>query len=241
MNPFLPLLGAHLLALTLYPFLANRTIYRLGILALVGICCAISLKSVDKQAWWGIDFAQYTSGFMLNMNYFLFLRKGPKSSSSSSSQAGRKRGGGRLKSFIEVQTALFNSRSGIAVKDLPSFRRGEPAYVPSKKEFLIQRSCTLAWAASAFLFAHARPLVLWHDDFASPKDQLLRRICDVSLREWIILIHTAFQIWFKPYCLLNAAHSFVSVIAIALGDSPAHWRPLFGDIREAYTLQRFFG
>lgn len=258
MNPFLPLIGAHLLALTLYPFLANRTIFRLGILALVVLCCVISLQSVDKQTWWGTDFAQYTCGFMLNMNYFLFLRKGMDSSSSShSSQAGRKRGEGRggggeggggggggrrLERFIEVQTALFNSRSGIAVKDLPTFRRGEPAaYFPSRKEFLIHRSCTFAWTASAFLFAHSRPLVLWQDDFASPKDQLLRRIFDVSLREWIILIHTAFQIWFKPYCLLNAAHCFVSVIAIALGDSPAHWRPLFGDIREAYTLQRFYG
>ncbi len=245
MNPFIPLIGAHLLPLTLYPFLANRTIFRLGILVLVVLCCLISLESVDKQAWWGVDFAQYISGFMLNMNYFLFLRKGAKSSSSSSSsscQTGRKRGGGgRLESFIQVQTALFNSRSGIAVKDLPNFRRGEPAYVPSKKDFLIQRTCTFAWTASAFVFTHSRPLALWHDDFASPKDQLLRRIFDVSLREWIILIHTTFQIWFKPYCLLNAAHCFVSVIAIALGDSPAHWRPLFGDVREAYTLQRFFG
>lgn len=239
MNPFIPLIGAHLLPLTLYPFLANRTIFRLVILALVILCCVISLQSVDKQAWWGIDFAQYISGFMLNMNYFLFLRKGAKSSSSSS-QAGRKRGGGRVESFIQVQTALFNSRSGIAVKDLPNFRRGEAAYVPSKKEFLIQRTRTFTWAASAIVFNHYRPLALWQDDFASPKDQLLRRIFDVSLREWIILIHTTFQIWFKPYCLLNAAHCFVSVIAIALGDSPAHWRPLFGDIREAYTLQRFF-
>lgn len=241
MNPFLPLIGAHLLPLTLYPFLANRTIFRLGILALVIICCVISLESVDKQAWWGIDFAQYTAGFMLNMNYFLFLRNGENSSSPSPHQAGRKRGVGRLESFIQVQTALFNSRSGVAVKDLPEFRRGEPAYVPPKKEFLIQRSCTFAWTSSAFLFAYSRPLSLWRDDFASPKDQFIRRIFDVSLREWIILIHTTFQVWFKPYCLLNAAHSFVSVIAIALGDSPAHWRPLFGDIREAYTLQRFFG
>lgn len=233
MNPFLPLLGAHLLPLITYPFLANRTIFRLGILALVILCCVISLKSIDKQAWWGIDSAQYTCGFMLNTNYFLFLRKGV----SSSSQAQKS----RLESFTEVQTALFNSRGSIPVKDLPSFRRGESAYVPSKKEFLIQRSWTFAWTASAFLVAHSHPLALWHDDFASPKDQVLRRIFHVSLREWIILIHTAFQIWFKPYCLLNAAHCFSSVIAIALGDSPAHWRPLFGDIREAYTLRRFFG
>lgn len=233
MNPFLPLLGAHLLPLITYPFLANRTIFRLGILALVVLGCVISLKSIDKQAWWGIDFAQYTCGFMLNTNYFLFLRKG-----TTSSSRGQK---SRLESFTEVQTALFNSRGGIVVKDLPSFRRREPAYVPSKKDFLIRRGWTFIWKASAFVFAHSHPLVLWHDDFASPKDQLLRRIFDVSLREWIILIHTAFQIWFKPYCLLDSAHSFASIIAIALGDSPAHWRPLFGDIREAYTLQRFFG
>lgn len=233
MNPFLPLLGAHLLPLITYPFLANRTIFRLGILALVVLGCVISLKSIDKQAWWGIDFAQYTCGFMLNTNYFLFLRKG-----TASSSRGQK---SRLESFTEVQTALFNSRGGIAVKDLPSFRRGEPAYVPSKKDFLIRRGWTFVWTASAFVFAHSHPLVLWHDDFASPKDQLFRRIFDVSLRESIILIHTAFQIWFKPYCLLDSAHSFASIIAIALGDSPAHWRPLFGDIREAYTLQRFFG
>lgn len=230
MNPSIPLLGAHLLPLITYPFLANRKNFRLGILALVVLCCVISLQSIDKQAWWGIDLAQYTCGFMLNTNYFLFLRKRATSQGQS-----------RLKSFTEVQTALFNSRSGIAVKDLPSFRRGELAYVPSKGEFLIQRSWTFAWTASAFVFAHSHPLALWQDDFASPKDQLLRRILNASLREWIILIHTAFQIWFKPYCLLNSAHSFASIIAIALGDSPALWRPLFGDIREAYTLQRFFG
>lgn len=233
MNLFLHLLGVHLLPLIAYPFIANNTIFRLGLLVVVVLCCINSLKSIDKQAWWGIGLAQYTCGFMLNTNYFLFLRKGANSYSQGQKS--------RLDSFTDVQTALFNCRGDIAVKDLPSFRKREPAYGPPRKDFLIQRGWTFAWRASALVFAHSHPLVVWHDDFASPKDRLLRRIFVVSLREWVILIHTAFQIWFKPYCLLNSAHSFASVVAIALGDSPAHWRPLFEDIREAYTLQRFFG
>ncbi len=230
MNPLLSLLGAHLLSVIIYPFASDHHLIRPGIFVLITLCCAISITSTDKNTWWGIDLAQYACGFVMNSSYVIFLQNKMPS-----------RGDSRLQSFKKGCMTLFSSRDGYEGKDLPAFRRGEPGYVPSKKEFLIGRSWTFAWTTAFFIFIQTHPLSLSRDDFASPNDSLLRRLLNVSPREWVILAHTTFSIWFLPYCLLTSAHSLAAILAVNLGGAPIGWRPLFGDIREAYTVQRFFG
>lgn len=230
MNPFIPLAGAHILVAGTWPFLPPRSIYRPIVVALVVFCCAVSFNSTDKNAWWGSYLAEYVCGFALHANYFLCLQKLADSSDDPPLQ--------KVKAHFVM---LFSSRFQIPTKELPPFSAGESEYVPSRGTFLLARIWTFAWTTSAYATVHNYPLNLWTDDFESPKHQLLRRLPDVSAREWVILFYISIYTWFMPYCLFTAAHSLASVFAVAFGDAPINWRPLFGDIREAYTVQRFFG
>lgn len=230
MNPLLALFGAHIVLAAGLAFLPPHSIYRPIFVAVVAVCCAISFRSIDKHAWWGEELAEYVCGFAMYASYFLCLRKLVPSNTSSPLQ--------KFKSQIVV---LFSSRWGIPAKELPTFSAEDSEYVPSREAFLLSRLWTFAWTVSAFATLHNYPLDIWPDDFQSPKNQLLRRLPEVSAREWIILFYTSFETWFMPFCLFTAAHSLASLIAVAFGDAPINWRPLFGDIREAYTVRRFFG
>lgn len=230
MNPFLPLIVAHLLVVLSWPFLSAQSSYRPVIVAIVIACCTSSFQSIDKNTWWGVDFAEYVFGFAIYVSYFFCLQKKVIPHEYP-----------LLRRLKMAMSLVFSSRIDVPTKALPPFRSEDSEYIPSKREFLRERSWTFAWAISAFSLLYAYPLVLWHDDFESPRHQLFRRLMHVSAREWIIVLHTSFYSWFQPYHLFTAAHSLASMVAVACGDSPVHWRPLFGRIGEAYTVQRFHG
>ncbi|MCJ1464441.1 hypothetical protein MMC07_003054 [Pseudocyphellaria aurata] len=230
MNSVIPLAGAHILVAAAWPHLSPRSIYRPIIVAVVAVCCAISFNSIDMNTWWGTEVAEYALGFAMYVNYFLCLRKLVFVKASTP-----------LQTFKAPCGMLFNSRCEIPAKELPAFSARDSEYFPSRKAFLLTRIRTFAWTTGAFAIVHNIPLNFWTDDFQSPKDQLLRRLPEVSAREWTILFHCTISLYLMPYCLFTAAHSLVSVVAVAFGDAPMHWRPLFGDLREAYTVQRFFG
>lgn len=229
MNPLVPLAAAHILLVAAWPSLPPRSIYRLIIVALVAVCCVNSFNRINKNTWWGPELAEYVCGFAMNASYFLCLQKLVIPNAPFPLNR------------IKAGVMLFSSRWGISAKELPTFSSGDSEFVPPRRAFLLARVWSFAWTASAFAILHNNPLDLWPDDFESPKNQLLRRLPDVSAREWIVLFHISISTWFMPYCLFTAAHSLVSVVAVAFGDAPINWKPLFGDIREAYTLQRFFG
>lgn len=229
MHPIVPILVSHVLASTTV-FLPASSSHRPLVVIIILINCAISLGSLNRQTWRSDQFALYVCGFGLYSNYLINIRKITAPPDK-----------GRVQALWWALQHCFNPRTGIAIEDLPSFRVGDPRYAPPTAIFLVQRIWTLAWTVGGYLFFRRNPLVYHLEDFQSPKDQIIRRLADVSLREWMILLHTAFTAWFMPYCVLTAVHSFISVVAVACGDTPRNWRPLFGDIREAYTVQRFFG
>lgn len=231
MNPFLPLACAHILSASAWSCLPHRSILRPIIVALVVVCCGISLNSINLDNWWGTELAEYVCGFAMYANYFICLRRLVVRSKSSSPW-------GKVKAQCAM---LFSSRWGIPSKELPPFSTEDPEYVPARGWFLLARCWNFAWTSSTLAILHNYPLNIELDDFESPKNQLLRRLPDMSAREWVILFYTSSATWLMPYCLFTAAHSLVSVIAVAFGDAPMNWRPLFGDVREAYTVQRFFG
>lgn len=229
MHPIIPLLASHIIAPTAALFPPSSSLRPLMVIIIL-INCAISLGSIDPNTWGSEQLALYVCGFGLYSNYLVNIRKLTPPPDSS-----------RVQAFWWALQHCFNPRIGIAIEDLPSFRIGDPQYVPSTATFLVQRIWTFAWTVGGYLLLRRQHFVYYLQDFQSPKDRLVRRLADVSLREWMILLYAAFTGWFRPYCIITAVHSFSSVLAVACGDAPRNWRPLFGDIREAYSVQRFFG
>lgn len=230
MHPLIPLIISHALWVFVGTFLPPLSAYRRLVMILILINCALSLHALDPQTWWSSQFAMYVYGFGLNANYFINLRKPAPPPHGNQVQ--------RMSWAVRM---CFNSRLGIAKQDLPGFHVGDAESVPSRATFLMQRGWKLAWTMGGLYFVHQFPLAASLDDFRSSNDHMVRQLSVMSLREWRILTHFAFMSWFDPYCFLAAVHSFASVVAVACGDRPGNWRPLFGHIREAYSVQRYFG
>ena len=231
MHPILPLIIAHLAMILAWPFLSSNSVYRHVVVGFVLACCATSFQSIDKTTWWGVELAEYVFGFAIYTNYFLNLVKLTLPPERE------------LRARLDMAVwFVFNPRIDIDDHLIPPFRTSDPQYVPSKREFLLKRSWTFIWTISVFFLLQTYTLTMWPDDFDSPKHQLLRRVLDVSAREWIIVLYLSFCSWFQPYYLFTAVHSLTSVIYVgAAGGGPYEWRPLFGDLGEAYTVQRFHG
>ena len=229
MNVFAPLVISHLIGAVGAAFLPATSSYRHAVSGIILMNCIVSLKLVDLRAWWGLHYAEYVLGYFLCANNFLCLRKIAPQRGATTAE--------RLKfGFV----ALFHSRRDIPAKNLPRFSRKNPNYTPPRSKFLLSRVWALAWTVGVLALLQRYPLSLWSDDFETPKTRILRRILDISPREWTILLYISFESWLSSYCALDASHSIASIIAVTCGDEPKNWKPLFGNIKDAYTVQRFF-
>lgn len=65
----------------------------------------------------------------------------------------------------------------------------------------------------------------------------------VTLRETALRGVTAIWWAWGSFVLLDGFHALLSLLAVGLlrVDAPEDWPPLFGDLREAYTVRRFWG
>jgi hypothetical protein len=76
--------------------------------------------------------------------------------------------------------------------------------------------------------------------FTAVPDGFLHRLHDVSIREMLIRTYVSTTALVVPGLTLQACHSLLSIFAVLGGSTPARWPPLFGSVRHAYTIQRFY-
>ncbi|MCJ1393662.1 hypothetical protein MMC18_006538 [Xylographa bjoerkii] len=123
---------------------------------------------------------------------------------------------------------------------LPPFSRNDKSYVPSKGRFLMTRSWDLIWTVAIIFLINRYPLYLYQQDFTLVSDGFLHRLPSVTPTEWAIRIYLTLIGKGEPYLALRAGHSLVSIVAVIGGDLPERYPPLFGSIKEAYRVRRFY-
>ena len=211
-------------------YTSPTSIQRPAAVALVAICCLISVRSTVVSSIPGYIGAEYLVGFILHTNYWLCLAK-------LSPPSDRKSG-------TRIQWAfnqLFNPRWSISSSNLPPFDKRDPVRSPTKPTFLTQKLWDLAWTITLIYLFETYTPELYIEDFTEVSDGYLHRIFSVTPREITIRTYLAVASLSIPYLTLRAAHNIAGFLAVAFGDSPAGWRPLYGGIKEAYTMRRFYG
>jgi len=194
-------------------------------------------RSQASEAW--LEFyAECTCGVMFYASYFLVLMRATPPLGSSA-----------VKRLIWAIDMVANPR-GVGttwqIKNLPPFSRKDPTYVPSRYNFIVQRTISfflIYTMLKMFKVAHAEIYLasLREGDYNEYKESIIRRIRDVSMHELYIRAWLPFNMFFRTWCIHECFHRLVSVFAVILGDDPRRWPPLDGDIREAYSLRRFWG
>lgn len=115
--------------------------------------------------------------------------------------------------------------------------------------FLARRACLAVALVVAEFFV--KP-VLWgilidasYEDFEPDKVSFFRRLPGMPvaqvLRECLVRGHVVFEAFWSAYAVYTAGYAFFSVLCVGVGlDEPHEWPPLFGDVRESYSMRRFW-
>lgn len=144
---------------------------------------------------------------------------------------------------------LYNSRwvdTRNISPDVPAPRRYK-----SRASFLISRFLS---AAAIYTFHHCyalavsspAPFNLWapfsSSDFYPEKEYAFRRFGEMTLRENGIRLFFIFHFIWTAYSELEFVHHAHAFIAVGIGyDDPEDWPPLYGSVKETYSLRRFWG
>ena len=245
-DSILPFIAAHfLLGYGLACLPSASTSLRGSILCLIIVCCFVSVRSSVSQWVPGLIGNDYVIGFILHASNFLVWSRSPSQFQSVINYLlqliARLSPPEQALAWHRVKwtaNQLFDARWN--ARYIPLFDSKDPNRIPSRYDFIVRRSVeSICLCAIIWILHHYRLNILPQDFFDVP-DGFLRRLSSVDGREITIRIYVYFTALFVPYCTLRLAHSLSSVLAVLCGDTPARWRPLFGNIGEAYTVRRFY-
>ena len=216
------LVASHLLAGFAMVHLDASSHHRYYILLLIVFCCFDAVRSPLIQNIPGQIGLEYTLGFAFHATNFLCLARlaAPKKYSAQDR-------------YSWVLNQLFDPRW--TVRRMPRFER-----LPSKHLFIVRRLFDVTWLGT-ILYAHSQwRLRIDSRDFLDIPDGFLPRLHTLPPREVIIRLYVYVVSTYIPYCTLRLGHCATSVLAVICGDDPARWPPLFGSIKDAYTIRNFY-
>ncbi|KIW28585.1 uncharacterized protein PV07_08238 [Cladophialophora immunda] len=222
---------AHITALLAMVFSSADSRFRVIAMLLIVVLVRQCLLAIDEPSDIGELFRLYMCGYVLYANEFVLLKKLTVPASPSTPQ--------RLLSGLRL---LFSPRIHVSRQAIPPFDPKEPNYVPTRWKFFCRQARGVAWMATAYYCVfHRYPLRVLITDYARPREHLLRRLSQVSGREAIVRVYTAFKEHFRNYLLMSLGHSTTSLVGVFLfQDDPADWPPLYGRLRDAYTVRRYY-
>ncbi|GKT86156.1 toxin biosynthesis protein [Colletotrichum tofieldiae] len=101
---------------------------------------------------------------------------------------------------------------------------------------------TAVWVSDRVIDQIAQVVIVFDwDDVELHKIYFFRRLHEVTSREIVIRCFFAFQAVWSAYAFYTMIHSTIAIFFVALRiDEPEEWPSVFGDIRQAWNLRRFW-
>ncbi|GKT46362.1 acetyltransferase aurG [Colletotrichum spaethianum] len=101
---------------------------------------------------------------------------------------------------------------------------------------------TIVWVLDRIIDQIAQVTIGFNwDDVELHKIHFFRRLNEVTSREVVIRCFFAFQAVWGAYAFYTMIHSSIAIFFVVLHiDEPEEWPPVFGDIRQAWNLRRFW-
>lgn len=157
------------------------------------------------------------------------------------------RGGTFTERFSFGSFVLFSSRrigTPYMVKGTPEFSTKDATYIPSRRAFLVEKAVGIILALLALEFAsHAAQPSEYNAVVFSVDAVPIIRGTRENLRMEKILFRsvTVLGFWLVSAIVINGVLSISNFITVALGIRDVRaYRPLFGPIREAYSVRQFW-
>ena len=128
-------------------------------------------------------------------------------------------------------------------RNSPSFSRSSPDYVPGKTTFLLK---TFARFAVSYLILDA---MAPGSSSSSPTNDLMspsripifRRLSEVTLAELGARAGVTVAAFIAGQATVGSIYCALALLSVGTGcSSPVDWRPLYGSVRDAYTIRKFW-
>lgn len=143
---------------------------------------------------------------------------------------------------------LFSSRkigTPYMVKGTPDFSTKDPTYIPSRRAFLIQKAVGIILALLALDFTSQAAQPSEHNAVVFSVEAVpIIRGSRENLRAENILFRsvTVLGFWLVSAIVINGVLGLSNFFNVALGIRDVRaYRPVFGPIREAYSIRQFWG
>ena len=135
--------------------------------------------------------------------------------------------------------------SSYEAKNAPPFSKDDPHFIPDLWGFILRQtlSAVLSYLIIDIIEAGSPPPQKTKEILFDPALIPVFRRLNTLTSEHVILrtVGTA-AFWLNLYCMIQGVYAAVSVIGVISGLSGVRdWRPVFGDVADAWTLRRFWG
>jgi hypothetical protein len=120
-----------------------------------------------------------------------------------------------------------------------------PHQVPSRAAYVRQtllRACLCYLVLDVLDFVGRAAPANNKTMFAPAQIPLFARLGSVTAEQVAVRVFSTLTCMLGIFCVINAAWSVLAAVAVGVFRADVrHWRPLFGHVRDAYTLRRFRG
>jgi hypothetical protein len=228
---FVPTLVAHALLAVSLAFIPCQKIHlRSAISAIIAAICMETIRRCGREIYEETSYADYMFGMAFHTNcYLVLLNLSPPST---------------LKTAWEKLHWGVNALSFPRMGTKP-YRRDPPE--TTRRDFLLRRSILLVCIGSLWLYIRDGnrfyPKNLGPEDWQPSKSYMTPQIINGTLtfRDlWFRALLCSYAYSGSALCICGG-HTICALIAVGVFNSPLQsWPPLFGDIRQAYTLRRWY-
>ena len=194
------------------------------LLPICGCCFLAARSSLIRMVPGGVGI-EYAIGSVLQASNFLCL-----------ANLGPGEGWTAAQKWSWGWSQVFSPRWGVARPGM-----GFKGRVPSRKCLFVWRAWDAVWTLGIIWAIEKLRVETFPRDFLRVPNGFVGRLGEVDRREAVVRMWVAVDAYVVQYCSLRACHSIVTCVGMLCGQDPKLWPPLFGDIREAYTLRRWFG
>ena len=260
-NPLILLLAQYMVTALIVGFTTPTSLLRFAVLPLVATCSAICVatsKTHLVRSPWAALVGGYSVTYLFQY-IALALLSGCSYEADGPDSTLAPRQGAEREDYSKPRTVYQAFRSRFAfgvsaassfrwvgtkreVKNVPRFSASDPRYVPSKNTFLRHNAARiLAYYLVIDLMGLGNDEEVNTVYLDSTRIPFFTRFNEVSLTEFFVRLFATLGAGLGIYCCQQGLQSILAFTTVALGLSkPENWRPKFGDIRDAYTIRRFW-
>ena len=127
------------------------------------------------------------------------------------------------------------------VKNVPHFSSSDPHYIPSRTNFLT-RTVVILVLCVLTMDAITQNTPTDPEIYSLELIPIFGRTKDFSIEELVFRMQSTVIFWLNSALNLEMNVLFAALIAVGTGiNSPQDWPPLFGSVKELYTIRKFWG